>query len=61
MAEQMGTSRKSWRGDWVSITQGALLVVAVILIGTLISGAGRPRPAQAQGPGGQGGPGGPRR
>jgi hypothetical protein len=41
--------------DWVTITQGALLVVAVILIGTLISGAGRPGAVRAQGPGGPGG------
>ena len=58
MPEHIGTSRSRWRRDWVSITQGALLVLAVVLIATLMSGAGRARPAQAQGPGGQGGPGG---
>src|SRR5829696_3223212 len=55
MTEQAGTSKRRWLRDWVSITQGALLLIAVILIGTLISGAGRPRPARAQGPGGPGG------
>jgi spore coat protein CotH len=40
----------------VTVAQGALLLVAVILIGTLLSGGGRPRAARAQGPG-PGGPG----
>ena len=55
MTEQTGTAKhRLWR-DWVTITQGALLLIAVILIGTLISGAGRPRAVRAQGPGGPGG------
>ena len=58
MAEHIDGSKSRWRRDWVSITQGALLVVAILLIGTLMSGAGRARPARAQGPAGQGGPGG---
>jgi hypothetical protein len=58
MPEQTGTSEGRRRLDWITITQGALLVVAVILIGTMISGAGRPRAVRAQGPGGPGGPGG---
>ena len=66
MPEQAGTSEDG-RGlrDWVTVAQGALLLVAVILIGTLLSGAGRPRAVRARrdrearrpGPGGfQGGP-----
>ena len=55
MSEQAGTSKGRGLRDWVTITQGALLLVAIILIGTLISGAGRPRAARAQGPGGPGG------
>ena len=54
MGEQTGTSKSRRLRDWVTITQGALLLVAVILIGTLISGAGRPRAVRAQGPGGPG-------
>ena len=55
MSEQAGTSKSRGLRDWVTITQGALLLVAIILIGTLMSGAGRPRAARAQGPGGPGG------
>ena len=58
MPEQAVTSKGRRLRDWVTITQGALLLVAIILIGTLMSGAGRPRAARAQGPGGFGGPGG---
>src|SRR5215207_2114734 len=58
MPEQTGTPKSRVLRDWVSITQGALLLVAIILIGTLISGAGRPRAVRAQGAGGPGGPGG---
>jgi hypothetical protein len=58
MTEQAGLSKRRWLREWVTITQGALLLVAVILIGTLISGAGQPRAVRAQGPGGPGGPGG---
>src|SRR5262245_15220657 len=49
-------TRFAWLRDGVTVAQGALLLVAVILIGTLLSGAGRPRTARAQGPG-PGGPG----
>ena len=59
MPEQAVTAKGRRLRDWVTITQGALLLVAIILIGTLISGAGRPRAVRAQGPGGFGGPGGP--
>ena len=52
MSEQAGTSKGRGLRDWVTITQGALLLVAIILIGTLMSGAGRPRAVRAQGPGG---------
>src|SRR5215211_6716387 len=55
MSEQAGTTGTRWVRDWVTITQGALLIVAVILIATVISGAGRPRAVRAQGPGGPGG------
>jgi hypothetical protein len=58
MSEETGTTKSRGLRDWVTITQGALLLVAIILIGTLISGAGRPPAARAQGPGGPGGPGG---
>ena len=58
MPEQGLTSKGRGLRDWVTITQGALLLVAIILIGTLISGAGRPRAVRAQGPGGFDGPGG---
>ena len=58
MPEQAVTSKGRRLRDWVTITQGALLLVAIILIGTLLSGAGRPRAVRAQGPGGSGGPGG---
>jgi hypothetical protein len=56
MSEQTGRPRFEWLRDGVTVAQGALLLVAVILIGTLLSGAGRPRAAPAQGPG-PGGPG----
>src|SRR6185503_20849500 len=64
MSEQNVRPRFGWLRDGVTVAQGALLLVAIILIGTLASGAGRARPVRAQGPGpggpGQGGgPGGP--
>ena len=57
MPEQTVTSKGRALRAWVTITQGALLLVAIILIGTLVSGAGRPPTVRAQGPGGPGGPG----
>jgi spore coat protein CotH len=56
MSEEMVRPRFGWLRDGVTVAQGALLLVAVILIGTLLSGGGRPRAARAQGPG-PGGPG----
>jgi len=56
MSEQSVRPRFGWLRDGVTVAQGALLLVAVILIATLVSGAGRPRAVRAQGPG-QGGPG----
>jgi hypothetical protein len=60
MPEQTGTRGRRGRLDWITLTQGVLLLAAVILIGTLISGAGRAPAVRAQGPGpgGRGGPGG---
>ena len=63
MSDPTVQSRPRWLRDGVTIVQGALLLIALILIGTLVSGAGRPvARAQAPGPGPgrfQGGPGGP--
>jgi hypothetical protein len=59
MPEQTVTSTGRALRDWVTITQGALLIVAVILIATLVTGAGRPHAVRAQGRGGPGGPGSP--
>ena len=44
-----GRQRRWWR-DGVSLAQAALLLFAMILIATLVSGAGRVRPARAQAP-----------
>src|SRR5215207_2417229 len=60
MSEQIVRPRFVRLRDGVTMAQGALLLVAVILIGTLLSGAGRPRGVRAQGNQGPGpGPGGP--
>src|SRR3954471_7095293 len=64
MREHTFRSRFGWLRDGVTVAQGALLLVALILVGTLLSGAGRTRPARAQGqaaqaPGPGGFPGGP--
>ena len=56
MSEQTVRPRFGWLREGVSVAQGALLLVAVTLIGTLLSGAGRPRATRAQAPG-PGGPG----
>ena len=58
MPEKAEMSKSRKRLDWITVTQGSLLVVAVILIGTVISGAGRSSPVRAQGPAGPGGQGG---
>ena len=49
MSEQIVRPRFVRLRDGVTVAQGALLLVAVILIGTLLSGAGRPGAVRAQG------------
>src|SRR5688572_18403039 len=54
MSERTVRPPFGWLRDGVTVAQGALLLVAVILIGTLLSGAGRTPAVRAQGPGGPG-------